>query len=90
MANISNSNSTWDGETDHIDKEMLSRHLSDFCGLIYCIVGPPAMLAGMRKMLAGTDADEDDIRSEEFAGYEERNDCFGDPVISFGGSQYAR
>jgi len=26
-------------------------------------------VAGMRKMLAGTDVDEDDIRSEDFAGY---------------------
>jgi ferredoxin-NADP reductase len=69
MTNISNSKSKWGGETGRIDKEMLSRHLSDFRGPIYYIAGPPAMVAGMRKMLAGTDVDEDDIRSEDFAGY---------------------
>jgi|SRR5215472_11191115 len=69
MTNMSNSQSKWDGETGRIDKEMLSRHLSDLRGPIYYIAGPPAMVAGIKKMLVATDADEDDIRSEEFAGY---------------------
>lgn len=30
---------------------------------------PPAMVTGIRKMLVGAGVDEDDVRSEEFAGY---------------------
>jgi ferredoxin-NADP reductase len=33
------------------------------------LAGPPAMVAAMRKMLLETKVDEDDIRTEEFAGY---------------------
>ena len=59
----------WKGETGFIDKEMLSRHLATLQGPIYYIAGPPAMVAGMRKMLVGAGVDEDDIRTEDFAGY---------------------
>jgi ferredoxin-NADP reductase len=37
--------------------------------LIYYIAGPPAMVSEMRKMLVASGVDEDDIRTEEFAGY---------------------
>jgi len=33
------------------------------------IAGPPAMFAGLRKMLVAANIDEDDIRTEDFAGY---------------------
>jgi NAD(P)H-flavin reductase len=33
------------------------------------IAGPPAMVSGMRKMLVASGVDEDDIRTDEFAGY---------------------
>ena len=48
---------------------MLSRHLSELRGPIFYIAGPPAMVRGMRKMLVAAGVDEDDIRTEEFAGY---------------------
>jgi ferredoxin-NADP reductase len=59
----------WKGEIGFIDKEMLSRHLPNLQGPIYYVAGPPAMVAGIRKMLVGTGIDEDDIRTEEFGGY---------------------
>jgi ferredoxin-NADP reductase len=59
----------WKGETSLINKEMLSRHLTNLQGPIYYIAGPPAMVAAMREMLVGSKVDEDDIRTEEFAGY---------------------
>jgi len=52
---------------DH--QEMLSRHLTNLQGLIYYVAGPPAMVAGTRKMLVGAGVDEDDILAEDFAGY---------------------
>jgi len=43
--------------------------LSNLQGPIYYIAGPPAMVTGMRKMLVRSSIDEDDIRTEKFAGY---------------------
>jgi ferredoxin-NADP reductase len=48
---------------------MLSTYLSDLQGSIYYIAGPPAMVAAMRQVLVAANLDEDDIRTEEFAGY---------------------
>ena len=59
----------WKGETGLITQEMLSRHLTNLQGPIYYIAGPPAMVAGLRKMLVAANVDEDDIRTEDFAGY---------------------
>jgi ferredoxin-NADP reductase len=38
-------------------------------GPIYYVAGPPAMVAGIKKMLVGAGVDEDEIRAEDFAGY---------------------
>jgi ferredoxin-NADP reductase len=69
MTDMPHSKKKWDRETGFIDKAMLSRYLSDLRGPIYYIAGPPAMVAGMRNMLVASSVDEDDIRTEEFAGY---------------------
>jgi len=52
-----------------IDQEMLSRHLAILQGPIYYSAGPPAMVAGMKEMLVSAGIEEDDIRTEDFAGY---------------------
>jgi ferredoxin-NADP reductase len=36
---------------------------------IYYIAGPPTMVKGLHEMLNNAGVDDDDIRSEEFAGY---------------------
>ena len=69
MTEMPRSKKKWSGETGWIDKEMLSRYLSELHGPIFYIAGPPAMVTGMRKMLLASGVDEDDIRAEEFAGY---------------------
>ena len=69
MTEMPRSTRQWNGETGRIDKEMLARYLSDLRGPIYYIAGPPAMVAGLRKLLVESRVDEDDIRTEEFAGY---------------------
>jgi ferredoxin-NADP reductase len=69
MTEMMMSQRAWKGETGLIDKEMLSRHLTNLQGPIYYVAGPPAMVAAMRIMLAGASIDEDDIRTEEFGGY---------------------
>jgi ferredoxin-NADP reductase len=69
MTEMSKSKKEWKGEVVPIDQEMLSRHLATLQGPIYYSAGPPAMVAGMKKMLVSAGIDEDDIRTEDFAGY---------------------
>lgn len=59
----------WQGEIGHLRPEMLSKHVSNLRGPIFYIAGPPTMVAGARRMLVDAGVDEDDIRTEEFAGY---------------------
>ncbi len=69
MTEMPRSKKTWNGETGRINQEMLSNYLNDLRGPIYYIAGPPAMVSGMRKMVVESGVDEDDIRTDEFAGY---------------------
>jgi ferredoxin-NADP reductase len=69
MTEMPQSKREWKGETGLITQEMLSRHLTNLHGPIYYVAGPPGMVAGMRKMLVAAHVDEDDIRTEDFAGY---------------------
>jgi NAD(P)H-flavin reductase len=69
MTEMSKSKQTWNGEVGFINREMLVRHLPGLQGPIYYVAGPPPMVTAMRQMLTGAGVDEDDIRTEEFAGY---------------------
>jgi ferredoxin-NADP reductase len=59
----------WKGETGHLSPEMLLTHLGILRGPIFYIAGPPTMVAATRRTLGEVGVDEDDIRTEEFAGY---------------------
>jgi ferredoxin-NADP reductase len=69
MTEMNKSRQTWDGEVGFINRDMLLSHLPGLKGPIFYIAGPPGMVAAMREMLTGAGVDEDDIRTEEFAGY---------------------
>ena len=69
MTDMPRSKKAWVGETSAISKEMLSKYLSNLQGPVYYIAGPPDMVAAMRQMLVASSIDEDEIRTEEFAGY---------------------
>jgi ferredoxin-NADP reductase len=60
----------WPGETGRISIEMLSKWIPDLSVPIYYIAGPPGMVTGVRQILIGSGIVEEDIRAEEFAGYE--------------------
>jgi ferredoxin-NADP reductase len=62
-------NSGWKGKTGRISSEMLLTHVGTLRGPIYYIAGPPTMVAAARRTLSEVGVDEDDIRTEEFAGY---------------------
>jgi ferredoxin-NADP reductase len=69
MSEMNKSAQKWNGETGFINQEMLARYLPTLQGPIYYVAGPPAMVTAMRQMLATAGVDEDDVRTEEFAGY---------------------
>jgi ferredoxin-NADP reductase len=69
MTKMEKSKRPWNGETGFIDKAMLARSVPDLVGPIYYVAGPPAMVAGMKETLTAAGVNEDDIRSEDFAGY---------------------
>jgi Na+-transporting NADH:ubiquinone oxidoreductase subunit NqrF len=69
LTDMRQSAKTWKGETGLIGEEMVTKHLTTLQGPIYYVAGPPAMVAGMRKTLVAANIDEDDIRTDDFAGY---------------------
>jgi ferredoxin-NADP reductase len=60
----------WRGETGRISIEMLTKWIPDLNVPIYYVAGPPAMVTGVRQMLINSGVAEEDIRAEEFYGYE--------------------
>ena len=69
MTKMAHSDREWKLETGFINGDMLARNLGTLQGPIYYVAGPPPMVAAMREMLVGAGVDEDDVRTEEFAGY---------------------
>lgn len=69
MTEMDKSHRLWQGETRHVDREMLERYAANTNSPVYYIAGPPGMVSGMRFVLHQMGVDDDDIRSEEFAGY---------------------
>jgi ferredoxin-NADP reductase len=69
MTEMAKSHQDWKGQTGFIDQQIVRKLLPDLHGPIYYIAGPPAMVAAMRQVLVSSGVDEDDVRTEEFAGY---------------------
>lgn len=59
----------WSGETGHLSQVMLERYLKWLSNPVYYIAGPAAMVKGISAVLNLAGIDNDDIRTEEFAGY---------------------
>lgn len=59
----------WQGETGRITADILSRFLKNAVSPVYYVAGPPGLVSGLRAVLNGSGVDDDDIRTEEFAGY---------------------
>jgi ferredoxin-NADP reductase len=68
LTRVSNNNG-WKGKTGRISSEMLLTHVGILRVPIYYIAGPPTMVAAALRTLSEVGVDEDDIRTEEFAGY---------------------
>ena len=69
MTQIEASHLPWHGPTGQIDAARLKNVVPDPGAAVFYVVGPPAMVEGMRLTLAEAGIADDDIRSEEFYGY---------------------
>lgn len=69
MTEMQKSKQPWQGEQGFLNKAMLDKYLQGAPSPIYYIAGPPAMVAGLHKMLQEAGIDDDDVRIEEFSGY---------------------
>lgn len=59
----------WHGERGRVNAEMLRKYVPDLSLPIYYLSGPAGMVKAMRQLLVDMHANEDNIRTEEFAGY---------------------
>jgi ferredoxin-NADP reductase len=59
----------WSGERGRVDEALLKRHVADLHAPIYYLSGPEGMVKAMRGLLVDLGINEDNIRTEEFAGY---------------------
>jgi ferredoxin-NADP reductase len=69
LTRTTNPGPSWKGRTGHISSEMLFAQVRPVRGPIHYIAGPPDMVAATSQTLGDAGVDEDDIRTEEFAGY---------------------
>jgi ferredoxin-NADP reductase len=69
MTEMDGSTRAWAGETGHITKEMLAKHIGDLSRPVYYIAGPPAMLKSLEQVLFNAGLNESQIKVEEFEGY---------------------
>lgn len=69
MTEIGLSQQSWKGERGRVNGEMIERYLDDVAAPTYYVVGPPAMVSGVREMLLGWGLDSAAIRVEAFKGY---------------------
>ena len=69
LTRTTNPGPSWRGKTGHISSEMLLAQVGHVRGPKYYIAGPSKMVAATIQTLGNAGVDEDDIRTEEFAGY---------------------
>jgi len=69
MTNPTAGTEIWEGETGRIDQIMLRKYVKGTETAMYYVVGPPAMVKGLRTMLEAAGISKTSIRYEEFVGY---------------------
>lgn len=59
----------WQGERGRVNEEIIRKYVPDLNVPIYYLSGPEGMVKAMRQLLVSLDVNEDNIKTEEFAGY---------------------
>ena len=60
---------SWNGETGRISDVMIRKYVKDISTSTFYIVGPPPMVEGTQKLLAGMNIPNQHVRTEQFSGY---------------------
>lgn len=66
---VDTADGAWRGERGHVTAEMVKKYVPDLGKPIYYLSGPEGMVKAMRSLLVDLQVNEDNIRTEEFAGY---------------------
>lgn len=69
MTEMEKSAKSWQGETRKINYSMLNKYLDNLESSIYYIAGLPEMVSTMKTLLKDSGVNEDNIRAEEFTGF---------------------
>ncbi len=69
MTQPERSHAPWKGETGHVNRAMLAKHIRDLAAPTYYVSGPPEMVRAMQAMLSEAGVSHGHIRTEEFPGY---------------------
>jgi ferredoxin-NADP reductase len=59
----------WEGETRHLDADVLSELVGGLDGKTFLVAGPPAMAEAVADSLRAAGLPEERVRSDEFSGY---------------------
>lgn len=59
----------WYGERGRVDEALIKQYVSDLTSPIFYLSGPEGMVKAMRQLLVSLNVNEDNIKTEEFAGY---------------------
>jgi ferredoxin-NADP reductase len=70
MTDMAKSARSWLGDRRFIDGPFIKSAIDGLDNPIFYVAGPPALVEAAKQALAQAGVDEDDIRSEEFFGYE--------------------
>jgi ferredoxin-NADP reductase len=59
----------WEGETRHLDADVLAELLGGLDGRIFLVAGPPAMAEAVADSLLAAGVAEERVRADKFSGY---------------------
>lgn len=69
LLSIMSDDPSWSGDKGMVDAAFIKNKLPDYLSQDYYVAGPPAMVAGIAKLLAEVGVDKDSIKTENFVGY---------------------
>ncbi len=59
----------WDGESRHVDAEMLRDHLGELSDYTFVVAGPPEMSESVAETIRAAGVLEERVRAQRFSGY---------------------
>jgi ferredoxin-NADP reductase len=67
---LSEPNASWGGYTGNIDAEMIKKEIPEYSQTVFYVCGPPTMVQSMENLLKALNALAENVKKENFAGYQ--------------------